>query len=85
MQKSNADPLKNNACLVMYVTFADKNVRTFYSRDVEKQKNNTWFWLNHLSDLIEQKWKGQVEQAVIYRAVQGKPAGDPVKKWDNLI
>lgn len=85
MIKSSADPLKTNASLVLFVTFADKNVRTFYSRDVEKQKNNTYYWLEHLSKLVEEKWKGKIEQAVIYRSVQGKQTGDPVKKWDNLI
>lgn len=68
------------ACMVLYVTFVDGNVRTFYSRDIDRKPDNTHYWFTHLQALAENKWRGRVREYAIYRCINGEKSGDPIVK-----
>lgn len=73
---------KAAACCVLYVTFLDGNIRTFFSRDIDRKANNLYYWMNYLEDLVRSRkqWAGRVRDYAIFRSVNGKPSGDPIVK-----
>ena len=72
--------MKMAASVVMFVTYKDGNIRTYYSRDIERQKDNTYYWMTHLQSLCYKKWVGMVKEYAIYRCLNGKQVGDALIK-----
>ena len=68
------------ACAVLYIKFKDSQLRTFYSRDIDKQLGNLHYWSEHLLKLATEKWKGKVQSFAIYRCINGSKVGDPIFK-----
>lgn len=73
---------KSVACCVLYVTFIDGNIRTFFSRDIDRKPDNLWYWKNYLEDMVlnRKQWAGRVRDYAIFRSVNGTKTGDPIVK-----
>ena len=68
------------ASAVLYIKFKDNQLRTFYSRDIEKQPGNLHYWSEHLLKLATVKWKDKFLSYAIYRCANGAKVGDPIFK-----
>lgn len=84
----SADPLKQNACVVAIIRFADGNVRSFYSRDIEHKSNwrfkHVPYWTQYWKHRIEKEsptgWQGRVDEAAIFHSFDGN-RGDKICQW----
>lgn len=84
----SADPLKQHACVVAIIRFADGNVRSFYSRDVDHRNDyryhNKGFWTSYWQKRIENEsptgWQGRVDEAAIFHSFDGN-RGDKICQW----
>lgn len=74
------NPMQLAASCVLFVTFRDGNMRTFYSRDIDHHRDNLHFWFSHLQNLVRNKpdWQGKVQKYAIYRCLNGEPNGEPI-------
>lgn len=85
--KDNPDhpayPMVMAASCVLFITFLDGQVRTYYSKDIEKEKDNLWYWSNWARNKAEVEYVGKVRSWAVFRSVNGVETGDPIFKSVN--
>lgn len=88
---NSADPLKNEATLIVIVKFVDGNSRTFFSGDVRHRGtwryHNLGYWLAYWKHRVENEtpegWKGRIVEAAFFRNNAGQ-RGDKIAQYDKV-